>query len=167
MSLFDFFQPSNDIDTGRSALAYFHNAMVSMYSSYRLTLTQVTAEVSKNKPEIFLTDLGFAINTIELSDSGVKDAMENLAKFSGGSIPGQAQFFQALSNRKANLTFGDYVGGAPEIAAGMATDVVKGAQQVGDAVLDTGKSLLVIGPILAVAAIVFIGYAKTRQVAGR
>lgn len=159
-------QPVNDIDRGREAMVYFHNRMVS-YSNYSLTADQLIDLVAKGNAGIFLDAFGFAINSIEMSDSKVQESMANLAIHTNGKIPIQSEFFRALSVRVSNLTFMDYVGGAPEIAGGMAMDVVKGAQAVGDAVIDTGKSLLVIGPLLAVAAIVFIGYAKTRQYAGR
>ena len=67
----------------------------------------------------------------------------------------------------SNPTFIDYVGATPEVALESAKDLAKGAQAVGNAVIDTGKTLLQFGPILIVVAVVFIGYAYTRRIAGR
>lgn len=167
--MFNFFtSPENDIDRGREAMMYFHNQM-STYAKYKgTTLNQMIDVVSKGKPDIFLDAFGFAINANEMRDAQVKDAMVALAQRSSGVIPpNQSQFFNALTARIQAITVTDTFFASPEIAKGMAGDVITGAKEIGDAVIDTGKSLLVIGPILIVAAIVFIGYSRTRQYAGR
>lgn len=157
-------QPANDIDKARLALSYFHNNSVAFKPKYSYTLESL---ITKLGGTMFLEDFGFAINTIGMSVSDVEDAMDALANKSQGNIPTKTSFFQALSNRVSNPTFMDYVGATPKIAGDTALTVVKGAAEVGNAVLDTGKSLLVIGPLLIVAAVVFIGYSRVRQIAGR
>lgn len=159
-------QPANDIDKGRLALSFFHNDSIGL-GQYRDTLESLISKVGGKNPTAWLEDFGFAINTLEMSTGQVQDAMEDLANASQGKIPTPTVFFQALSKRISNPTFGDYVGATPKIAADSALTVVKGAAEVGNAVLDTGKSLLVIGPIVAVGAILFIVYARTRSIAGR
>lgn len=100
-----------------------------------------------------------------MRDGQVEDAMESLAEKSQGKVPTNSSFFQALSARAANLTFVDYVFGAPEIAAGTAKDLGKGIVAVGDATLDVLKTFKVIGPLLIVGAVVFIFYSKVKKVA--
>lgn len=159
-------QPANDIEKARLALSFFHNRSVGM-PNYNFTLDGLIEHVGGKYPTMFLEDFGFAINTIGMSVSQTEDAMESLANVSQGKVPSRTSFIQALSTRIANPTFGDYIGATPSVALESAGDVVTGFQEVGNAVLDTGKSLLVIGPLLVVAAVVFIGYSRTRQIAGR
>lgn len=161
MSWFNF-QPMNDVDRGREALKYYHNESVK-YPNYGLTFDQL---IQRFGGFDIVEGLGLAINSSEMSDSHVQEAMENLANQAKGRMPSSfSVFFKALSDREGNLTFTDWVGGLPEISKNIASDIGKGAVEVGNAVLDTGKSLLVIGPLLIVAAVVFIGYSKVKRLA--
>lgn len=157
----------SDTDLGRQAVTYFHNESTN-YSAYNETLHSLQDRIADGKsPVYFLEGLGLAIRMIDMSDSQVRQAMEKLAHVYQGQIPRREAFHGALSDRISNPTFGDYVGATPQVAIETAGDVVKGAQAVGNAVIDTGKTLLQFGPILIVAAVIFIGYAYTRRVAGR
>lgn len=165
MSFFNF-QPMNDIDRGREALKYFHNSSVG-YSNYGLGFDEMLTRVSKGRPDIFLEGVGLAINSIGMSDSHVRDSMEGLAKQAQGRLPANnSVFYKALSDREGTLTFTDWVKVTPQAAANTALDLAKGAQQVGDAVLDAGKSLLTIGPLLVVGAVIFIVVMRSKQLAG-
>jgi hypothetical protein len=145
----------------------FHNRSLK-FEGYNFSYDTMLGVVAPKSPQIFLEGLGFAITAIEMSSGKVKEAMEALADQCQGKIPNnQNYFFRALSDREQNITFFDWVKATPSIAADTAVDVAKGAQEVGNAVIDTGKSLLTIGPLVIVAAVLFIVYAKTRQVAGR
>lgn len=167
MSLFST-QPANDFDKARLALSYFHNASIGLpYYPKGLTLDSLEEMVGGKFPTIFLESFGFAINTIGMSTGQVQDAMEDLANVCQGKIPTQTTFIQALSKRISNPTFGDYIKATPAIAGQTALTAVGGLKDIGDAVIDTGKSLLVVGPLVAVGAILFIVYARTRTFAGR
>lgn len=164
-------QPVNDFDKARGAMIAFHNySLTNFPGTYKETLDSLILKVAGGtdaKRTAFLEGFGFAINQIGMSVSQSDDAMISLAYTSQGKIPKQNEFFRALSERVSNPTFMDYVGATPQVALDTGKDVVMGFKEVGDAVLDTGKSLLVIGPLLIVAAVVFIGYSRTRQFAGR
>lgn len=159
--------PSNDMDVGRNAIAYFHNRSLS-YPGYKMSLNELMDAVSRGHADIFADSMGLAINQIGMSEGQVRDAMYALADQSAGRIPStQNQFFQALSNRAQTLTFLDYVKGAPEIAAGIAKDSVDGLQKVGDSVISAGKFLtspLGILSVVAVLAVVGIGYLKLGKI---
>lgn len=164
-------QPVNDFDKARGAMIAFHNYSITNFPGvYKESLDSLIMKVSggtDSRRTAFLEGFGFAINQIGMSISQSDDAMEMLAYDSQGQIPKKENFFRALSERVSNPTFMDYVGATPKVALETGKDVVMGFKEVGDAVLDTGKSLLVIGPLLIVAAVVFIGYSRTRQFAGR
>lgn len=166
MSFFNF-QPQNDMDTGREAIKYFHNKMVMLYpDQYTISMDFLINKVGGAAPNDFLDALGMAIKAIEMTSSQVEDAMEALADGANGGIPKQTKFFTALKDRAMVLTPGDWVEALPGIAADSAIDIAKGAQKVGDAVIDTGKSLLAIGPILIVGAVIFIVVMRSKQLAG-
>jgi len=160
-------QPENDIDKARLALIAFHNQSLAFAPKYSENLNSLTSIVGGKNPTIFMESLGLAINSIGMSIGQTEDAMKSLAVQSQGNIPVQSNFFRALSDRISNPTFIDYVKATPQVAGESALDIVKGAAEVGNAVLDTGKTLLIIGPLLVVTAIVFIGYKRTRLLAGK
>ena len=161
-----FSSPVNDVDRGRDAVIDFHNQN-SRYSNYTMSLDELLMRVGGKNPEFFLEGLGLAIVNIDMRDSQVGEAMHRLADLKRGAVPEKQEFFKALSDRAQDINFSDVVYASPDIGLGIAKDIGKGAAQIGDAVLDTGKTLLVIGPILIVAAIVFVGDSYTRRVAGR
>lgn len=169
MSLFST-QPENDIEKARIGMIAFHNQALVFAPKYSETLNGLIKIVGENgrgyNESIFMESFGFAINSIGMSIGQVEAAMKDLAVQAQGGIPNQATFFKALSDRVSSPTLLDYVKATPQVALDSAVDVVKGAAEVGNAVLDTGKSLLVIGPLLIVAAIVFIGYRRTKMLAG-
>jgi len=146
--------PTNDIDLGRKAFNYFHNASLS-YPGYKFTVDQALDLLTKNKADIFLESLGFSINQIDMSEGQIRDAMQSLAMQAKGKMPNQTAFFQALSNRVSNLTFTDWVRGAPEIATGIASDAVQGAKAVGDKVISAADFLS--SPIGVVLVLVVVG----------
>lgn len=160
-------QPENDIEKARLGMIAFHNKSILFQPKYSETLDSLIKVVGGKNSTIFMESLGLAINSIGMSIGQVEDAMESLAIQAQGGIPIQSQFFQALSNRISNPTLMDYVKATPQVAGQSALDVVKGAAEVGNAVLDTGKTLLIIGPLLIVAAVIFIGYKRTRLLAGK
>lgn len=167
MSWFSSPTPQDDVQTGRQAIVVYHNRAI-YNSGYNETVDTLLSKIAKGKsPQYFLEGFGGAIREIDMSSGQINDAMNRLATVSGNRIPTQESFFKALSDRVSNPTFIDYVGATPEVIGQSALDVVHGAQEIGDSVLSLGKGLLQFGPILIFAAIVFIGYAKTRQIAGK
>lgn len=161
-------QPANDIEKARLGLSFFHNSSIGL-GNYNFSLDGLINTIAggANKTTAFLEDFGFAINTIGMSVSQVQDAMESLANVSQGRIPTRTAFFQSLSSRISNPTFMDYVGVTPKVIGESAVDLAMGAKEIGDAFIDTGKSLLVLGPLAIVVAVGFILYARTRSIAGR
>lgn len=156
-----------DLEAGKKGLEYFRIASLPYPKFKSMSYNDLLSLVGGKNPDIFLDGFGFTINSLEMSQGQVQEAMQYLAQAAQGGIPKQTLFFQALSTRLTNITTSDYILGLPSIAKDTAVDVVKGAQQVGDAVLDTGKTLLMVGPLLVVLAVIFIGYGKTRTLAGR
>lgn len=158
--------PESDVETGRKAVRIFQASTVG-YPGYSETLDSLIAKVGGANPQFFLEGVGLAIRSIGMSDGQVEDAMESLAAAYQGRIPRREAFTKALSDRVSNPTAGDYIAATPQVALESAGDLVKGAQQLGDSLIAIGSTLNQFGPILIVAAIIFIGYARTRQYAGK
>lgn len=165
MSWLDFSNQYSDSERGRQALTYFHNYALSHYpKNYKRSLEQLITEASA-KNRFLLEGLGLAINSSEISDSKVEAAMSRLADAGQGRLPADwNSWFSILTSESVKVTFLESV---PFVVTESTKDILKGTAQIGDAVLDVGKSLLTVGPILVLAAIIFIGYARTRQIAGR
>lgn len=158
----------SDTDRGRAAVTEFHQNSVRMPYYNEASVDSLLSKIMSGKsPEFFLEGLGTAIREIGMSQSQITDAMRSLAIRSNGRIPVQNEFFRALSDRVSQPTFTDYVGATPEVLGQSAIDVAHGAAEVGEAVLDVGKGLLQFGPILVLAAIFFIGFSRTKQLAGK
>lgn len=159
--------PQNATDAGRWALSFFHNKAI-YYSGYNVTLDQLISKVGGKHASIFVEGLGKAILAAEMSEYQVREAMENLATQAAGRIPAdQHLFFEALQNRVLTFTARDWANEAPGIIGDSALDVAKGAAELGNAAIDIGKTLAQFGPVLIVAAVIFIGYARTKQLAGK
>ncbi|MDE2102147.1 MAG: hypothetical protein KGL39_33180 [Patescibacteria group bacterium] len=152
-------------------MVYFHNEAAT-YPDYQLTLDELIQYVGslpdgKVDPSIFLSGLGFAITSIEMSDSSVQDAMTRLADAGQGKVPStQAPFFKALSDQAQDLSVFNYIEVTPSVMLQTAKQIGTGLQSVGNAVITTGKTLTQIGPVLIVAAVVFIGWSYTARAAG-
>lgn len=156
------FTPS-DVDRGREALTEFHNYSVG-FSSYDLTYNELLQVVGGKHPDIFLDGLGLAIREIGMTTSQVKEAMRALADKAQGKIPpNQSAFFMALSNRIQNISTSDWLLATPQLLLESGKDIAMGFKQVGEAVLDTGKSFLVIGPLLIVAGVVYFGFLYSKK----
>lgn len=156
-----------DIQKGREALIYFHNE-AAKFQNYNLTFDELLNQVSKGKPDIFLEGLGLAINSIN-SDGWfgmgkVQAAMINLAEKGQGRVPSSlVQFTQSLTGEAQNIS---WVETSKFVAVETGKQVLEGVQAAGDTVVDTLKSLNVVLPILAIGAIAYIVFQKTKSVAG-
>ena len=159
----------NDMDRGRAAFVYFHNR-ASRYPNYSYTLDEALKIVSKGEKNIgiFTDSIGGLIREIQvdgfLSGNKVKNAMENLADKGAGKLPDRNTFFAALSSEAQDFSFRE---AAPFVVVESVKEIATGAQAVGDSIITTGKILTTIGPIVIVAAVLYIVFYKTKQVAGK
>lgn len=151
----------SSLSYGREALTAFHNASL-IFSDYKLrSVDELANTVSKGHPNIFIEGLGDAIiNEMKYANmtmGRVRIAMENLAHLGRGKIPSSmTPFFQSLANQQISSSWVDAI---PYTIKHTSSDVVKGTVEIGNAVIDTGKSLLQFGPILLIlGAAAFIFY---------
>lgn len=152
---------NNDIDIGRASLIAFHNQSTK-FDNYNYTFNQMIEIASHGKPSVFLDGFGMAVRTTGIRESKLDDIMIDLANKSKGQIPSMNTFFSSLSSGASNLTFSDYLLESPTIVKNVAVDLGKGAVEVGNSIIDTGKSLTVILPILLVGGLIFFVYNKTK-----
>lgn len=154
---------TNDYETGREAFTYFYNKSI-QYSDLKFNEMASQIAGSEKSVQYFFEGLGLAINSIQadgfLSGSAVKDTMTNLASKAHGKLPTRNSFYAALSGKAQDFSF---VEAAPIVIKETASKVLEGAQEVGNAVLDTGKSLLTIMPLVLVGAVIFFVWSKTKK----
>lgn len=168
-------QPQNSVDKGREAFKYFHNASVGV-GNYNYTMDQAIGIVASNGGSetvsddvstIFLDGLGGAIENIQsdgsLGGSGVQDSMEALAAKAQGQLPSSTSFFQAVGNTASNPTFLTI---AAAVIPQTASQVVGGVAAIGQSIINTGSILTTLLPVVAVGAVLFIVFARTKQIAG-
>lgn len=153
----------SDFDRGLHYMSLVHNNLVSDYSdTYGSTTFQEFQDwfgrVAKFLPE----GLGHTIALVEMDESDVQKAAKLLADRSRGNKFDWNWFDDAIRQVSTNPSLTKLLG---ETAVASAGDIAKGTAQIGDSVLATGKTLLTIGPILIVAAVVFIGYTYTQRAA--
>lgn len=158
------YNADNDWEQGREAFIWYFNQAVK--NGLDLKLDQAATQVAggEKKVQYFYQGLGGAIHDIQddgfLSNSNAQKAMENLANQGGDKLPKISSFYAAISGQAQNFSFFE---AAPFVLKETAGAVVKGAEDVGNAVIDTGKSLLSIGPIVIVAAALFFVWSKTKK----
>lgn len=155
------------IQRGKEVLAAFHNASLK-YPQYTATLADLIANLGTEKQQpIHLQNLGEECETYGLRYGDIEDAMEALAAKYQGKIPpfgSSTAYFQALGGKIGEVSF---AGAAYFVAKETAVTVATGLKEVGDATLETLKTFRVIGPVVIVAAVLFVVYARTKQAAGK
>lgn len=155
------------IAKGKEALTYFHNQAM-LYPNYNLTYQRLLDIVGggEKKNGYFLEGLGLAIEEVGeggwFSGNKTKTAMESLADKGKGRIPQQSAFFSAIAGEAMNINWFD---AAPSVVVGVAQDVVEGVAEGGKSVITTLKSLNVVLPAVAVAAVLYLIYAKVKKAA--
>lgn len=156
------------IAVGREALTHFFNAS-KKFTAFNYSFDQMLEIIAGGPKAVqhFLDGVGTAIIEIQKDDfltgNRVKTAMTKLADVSKGQLPAKAYFYSALSTEAANVTF---VQALPSVVSGTAKELVKGAQEIGNTLIDTGKILNMLFPFVTIAAILFIVLKQTNRVAG-
>lgn len=151
------------IARGSEALMYFHN-QASKYDGYHLSFDELKATLGTPKQiPIYLQGFGEYIGENEMSASAVKSAMEGLADQGEGRVPSQTSIFNALGGKVSEINWLDL---STTVAVETVKQVASGAQAVGDSVITTFSTLNTLLPIVAVGAILFIVFKRTKQIAG-
>lgn len=156
---------NQDYEQGRQAFIYYFNR--SIQNGMPLTQDQAVTQIAggEKKVQFFYEGLGLAINNIQadgfLSGSSVQKAMENLADMGGEKLASQKSFYSAVSGQAQNFSF---IEAAPFVLKETSGAILEGAEAVGNAVIDTGKSLLTIGPIVIVGVVLFYVWSKTKKI---
>lgn len=158
---------NNSIETGRQALTYFYNAS-KKYSAFNYSFDKMLEIIagSPKSVQFFLDGIGTAIIEIQKDDfltgNRVEKAMTKLADVSKGKLPEKAYFYSALSQEAANVTF---IQALPSVVSGTAKELVQGAQEIGNTLIDTGKIINMIFPFAAIGALLFIFKEKVKKAA--
>lgn len=148
----------SDLNRGREALMYFHNASVGRGSYDFQTVDALIQRIGGADPQIFLDGLGFAINTVRMSSGDLDEAMTSLAKNSGGRVPNANSFFSYISNQSTKVSYIDLT---TDVVSHVASQTGAGLQKVGESVLFTGNLLVLALPLI----VGYIVYSNVRKVA--
>jgi hypothetical protein len=108
--------------------------------------------------ETFVDGLGLGIRSvdIELAPERITSSMQQLAQAGGGGIPAsEKSFFSAIQEQAESYSFFDMTS---FVAMESAKDIVTGVQKVGEAVIDTGASILKYRNYILIAAVIAGGY---------
>lgn len=157
---------TDSIETGRQALTYFYNAS-KKYSVFNYSFDRMLEIISGSPKAVqfFLDGMGTAIIEIQKDDfltgSKVENAMTKLADISKGNIPDKKYFFSALSQEAQNVTF---INAIPSVISGTASELVKGAQEIGNTLIDTGKIINLIFPFAIVGGLIYFFTKKVKKV---
>jgi hypothetical protein len=167
--MFGFFnsQPQNYLDVARDCFKDFHNSMCA-FPNYKMGMDQMIDYVGGLTKASFLDTVGWMITENELDSSEIEEAMRDLAQKCQGQLPARWQdaqqlFIRSIGNKAQDFS---WVKAASFTVTESAKDVVEGVQEIGDTVIGTGKVLMVLFPIAAIAAIGFILFKRTKQAAG-
>lgn len=133
----------DDFMRGKTALVYYHNAMVTLYpQKYKLDLQSlIRGLTAREKNKYFVDGLGLGILNAEATDKTVRNAMEYLASKGGGNVPASNNtFFQSIANQvTADIKFTDI---SSFVVLETAKDVLVGVSKVGEKIIDGGEAAL-------------------------
>lgn len=157
---------SNDIKRAKDALTFFHNKALSYSDNYNFQAGELFSFLNDRQNGQFLEGFGFAINAGDVSETKVKNAMENLADQGQGRLPmTNAAFFRALSDEAVKTSFID---AAKSVASDSASDIGVGLKRVGDTVIETAKNaggIVTMLPFLALLVGGYFVYLKVKRFA--
>lgn len=146
--------PSQDRARGLSILRQFYDSSKMLFPfavTYTFEEMLKTIE-SRAAGKTFADGLGLGATLAEMNSSETYSAMNSLAKQAGGKIPSKNGDFKTfLIDQATSVNFVDAV---VYTATESAKDVVKGAEQIGNSVLMTGKLVTWLLPV----AVVYFGY---------
>lgn len=118
--------------------------------------------------EYIYDQLGTSIELAELSESRWKNALSRLAQAGSGGIPAtRNDFANAVKNEAMDMNIYSFFDMAAYVTKESAAQVASGVKAVGEAVIDTGKTLLGYRNYLLFAALALVGLAAYRRIAGR
>lgn len=149
-----------DIQRGRDLALYFHNESIGRPGYTIKTIDELASRINPKRPDLFFDGLGFQAKTLmwngtyDLEDCN--DAMEALARQSNGKIPTAGSFSNAIS--KVTQSGPSFLDSISYTTTQTVADVAKGAQVVGQAVIDTGASLTKIAPLLVTVGVIAYVY---------
>ena len=152
MIFFNFEEKKTEFELGQIVLDKFN-----FYQQNKWHVTysydQIARAMGFKNTAILVEGIGFQFRILGENYSDLNTAMQNLANASGGKIPTKASFDAALRDEATKtFSFVDIQNNTNNpvvyVAAGIADNVLNGAQYVGDRVIDTGKTLLNFAPYL-------------------
>ena len=148
-----------DRELGIEAIRFFYDYCRENFSDYKTISFQNFLDAIDEKASWFLSGLGLGIDTAGVSDAQVEEAMINIAHQTEGKIPKNLnQITQAVSEASQDYDFSFW----SNVAGDTITDLVYGAQKVGDAVIEGGSGLLTLTRnaklVLAGVAIISLYY---------
>ncbi len=146
-----------DKELGTKALRSYFENMVRFYPaifkdySFEKFLATIATKVKGGRT---LADgLGGGIRETGLSSSQVSEGMKKLAQNSRGRVPATfTDFFNALTKQATQV---NYLDAAAFVLVESTKDVVKGAAEVGDSLITTGKILNFILPAILIFLVFF------------
>lgn len=132
------------------------------YYSFVYTPDQIASTINPSHPEVIVDGLGLMARSTVDSDSGkIDEAMKNLSDNSKGNIPALSSFAYAFSQAAQNTSAWD---ATKFVTIGTVKELGNGAAAVGNAVISSGKLVLWLLPIGAVAFIYFYGKNTLKRV---
>lgn len=156
--MFGFFEdPKTDFELGQIVLDKFNYFLQNKWHvSY--SYDEIARAMGFKNTAILVDGIGFQFRTLGEDYSDLNEAMQNLANASGGKIPTKASFDAALRDvATQTFSFVELQNSTDNpivyVAAGIADEVLNGAQYVGDKVIDTGKTLLNFAPYLLLGGV--------------
>lgn len=144
-----------DKDLGIKVLKSFYNYSRGIFpfkTVYSFDQLVKTLEARKGGGPGYVESLGMSVRFAEMDDSKINSSMYSLAVMSSGKIPSKnSDFYNFMVNEATKINFVDAIA---YTAVESAKDIAKGAQQIGDSVLLTGKLITYLLPV----AVLWFGY---------
>lgn len=144
----------NDIELGKIVVNTFVKYQMRNYFWTLITYNDVLA--TQKYPDNFLDGLGLQFRIVlENDQSSLDDAMNSLSKASNGKIPSQQSFHAAIRDRAISPTAFQ---AAAAVISGTATELARGAQSLGNNLIDTAKVLNKLLPFIILGGVAFFLY---------
>lgn len=154
---------NNDIMLGKIVVMNFIQKVNSQYFFSSMKFEDVVNVYSDPRQrDNFLDGLGLQYREVlNSNESDLDTAMESLARACNNKVPSQASFHKAIREKALNPSF--FVA-ASTVISGTASEVLGGAVEVGNTLINTAGIIKALFPFVVVGGLLFVSYSYIKKV---
>ena len=157
-----------DYEYGLFVFQVFINQFSAIYKKGWADARTLAMEIQPKSHVTLLDGVGLAYRLMledgRMNQTKLERSMRDLAVQSNGKTPTRNSFFAAIQQQSVKYTF---LEAAAATATGTASELLNGAQSLGNQVITSAKFLNSILPLAIIGIVGYVGYKWTKRIGGK